>query len=118
MDEAGFGAMGDLVTKTLGLTPMMEFPGVAVFGMPNGTMLGLYEEGTPPPYGYNDGGIAFGFGVDDIEGASAELEARRGAPGRDRARRDGRAALRLPALPCPGRPGLPPQRAQVATGTF
>ena len=75
MDEAGFGAMRDLVTKTLGLTPMMEFHGVAVFGMPNGTMLELYEEGTPPPYGYNDGGIAFGFRVDDIEVASAELEA-------------------------------------------
>ena len=54
---------------------MMEFPGVAVFPMPDGTMRELYEEGTPPPYGYNDGGIAFGFRVDDIEVASVELEA-------------------------------------------
>jgi hypothetical protein len=75
MDKDGFAAMRGLVTETLGLTPSMEFPGVAVFPMPNGTMLELYEEGTPPPYGYNDGGIAFGFRVDDIEAASSELEA-------------------------------------------
>ena len=75
MDKDGFAAMRTLVTGTLGLTPMMEFPGVAVFAMPNGSMLELYEEGTPPPYGYNDGGIAFGFRVDDIGAASAELEA-------------------------------------------
>ena len=75
MDKDGFAAMRDLVTGTLGLTPMMELPGVAVFGMPNGSMLELYEEGTPPPYGYNDGGIAFGFRVDNIDAASAELDA-------------------------------------------
>ena len=74
MDKDGFAAMRTLVIDTLGLTPVMEFPGVAVFAMPNGSMLELYEEGTPPPYGYNDGGIAFGFRVDDIEAASAELE--------------------------------------------
>ncbi len=34
-----------------------------------------HQEGATPPYGYNDGGIAFGFRVDDIESASAELEA-------------------------------------------
>ena len=75
MDADGFAAMRTLVTETLGLSPLMEFPGVAVFAMPNGSMLELYEEGTTPPYGYNDGGVAFGFRVDDIEGASAELEA-------------------------------------------
>ena len=75
MEKDGFAAMRTLVTETLELTPMMEFPGVAVFAMPNGTLLELYEEGTTPPYGYNDGGIAFGFRVDDIEAASAELEA-------------------------------------------
>jgi len=74
MDKDGFAAMRTLVTETLGLAPLMEFPGVAVFAMPNGSMLELYEEGTPPPYGYNEGGIAFGFRVDDIEAASAELE--------------------------------------------
>ncbi len=75
MEKGGFPAMRTLVTETLGLAPTMEFPGVAVFGMPNGTMLELYDEGTTPPYGYNDGGIAFGFRVDDVEAASAELEA-------------------------------------------
>ena len=73
MDKDGFAAMRTLVTETLGLAPVMEFPGVAVFAMPNGSMLELYEEGTPPPYGYNDGGIAFGFRVADIEAASADL---------------------------------------------
>ena len=75
MDKDGFASMRTMVTETLGLSPVMEFPGAAVFAMPNGSMLELYEEGTPPPYGYNDGGIAFGFRVDDIEAASAELEA-------------------------------------------
>ncbi len=74
MDKDGFAAMRTLVTETLGLAPMMQFPGVAVFPMPDGTMLELYEEGTPPPYGYNHGGMAFCFRVDDIAAASAELE--------------------------------------------
>jgi hypothetical protein len=76
MDADRFASMRTLVIETLGLSPMMEFPGVAVFAMPNGSMLELYEKGSEmvPPYGYNDGGIAFGFRVDDIEAASAELE--------------------------------------------
>ncbi len=73
MEKDGFPTMRTLVTETLGLAPTMEFPGVAVFGLPNGTMLELYDEGTTPPYGYDDGGIAFGFRVDDVEAASAEL---------------------------------------------
>ena len=36
----------------------MQLPGAAVSAMPNGSMLALHEEGTTPPYGYNDGGIA------------------------------------------------------------
>jgi catechol 2,3-dioxygenase-like lactoylglutathione lyase family enzyme len=74
-DAEGFASMRKLVTETLGLAPAMEFPGVAVFAMPDGTLLELYTQGTEPPYGYNDGGIAFGFRVDDIEAASGELEA-------------------------------------------
>ena len=74
MDKDGFAAMHTPVTQTLGLAPTMELPGVAVYPIPGGTILELYEEGTPPRYGYNDGGIAFGFRVDDIEAASAELE--------------------------------------------
>jgi predicted enzyme related to lactoylglutathione lyase len=55
----------------------MELPGVVVFATPDGSILEFYEKGSEmvPPYGYNDGGIAFGFRVDDIEAASAELEA-------------------------------------------
>jgi hypothetical protein len=75
LDAEGFASMRTFVTHTLGLTPQMELPGVAVFGMPNGTILELYEQGSEPAYGYNDGGIAFGFRVDDIDAASAELEA-------------------------------------------
>ena len=75
MDKDGFAAMRTLVTEALGLSPLMEMPGVAVFAVPNGSMLELYEEGIPPPYGYNHGGIAFGSRVDDIDAASAELEA-------------------------------------------
>ena len=77
MEHDEFAAMRELATGPLGLTALMELPGVAVFAMPNGSMLELYEQGSEmvPPYGYNDGGIAFGFRVDDIEAASAAVEA-------------------------------------------
>jgi hypothetical protein len=77
VDEASFDSMRTLTIETLGLSPMMEFPGVAVFAMPNGSIFELYEQGSEmvPPYGYNEGGIAFGFRVDDIEAASEQLEA-------------------------------------------
>jgi hypothetical protein len=76
-DADGFASMRTLITDGLGLAAQMEGPGFAMFAMPNGTMLELYEHSSEflPPYGYNDGGIAFGFRVDDIEAASAELEA-------------------------------------------
>ena len=70
-----FDSMRTLATETMGLSPMMEFPGVAVFGLPDGTLYELYTKGTEPPFGYNDDGIAFGLRVDDIEAASSELEA-------------------------------------------
>ena len=38
--EDKFDAMKSLAIDTMGLTPMMEFPGVAVFVFPDGT---LYE---------------------------------------------------------------------------
>ncbi len=77
MEKDGFDAMRELFTGAFGLTPMMELPGVVVFATPDGSILEFYEEGSEmvPPYGYNDGGIAFGFRVDDIEAASSELEA-------------------------------------------
>ena len=74
-DEDAFAAMHTLVTDTFGVAPMMEFPGVAVFALPDGTLYELYTKETQPPFGYNDGGIAFGFRVDDIEAASAAVEA-------------------------------------------
>ena len=73
--EDKFDSMRALATDTMGLTPMMEFPGVAVFALPDGTLYELYTKGTEPPFGYNDDGVAFGFRVDDIEVASTELEA-------------------------------------------
>ena len=75
MDEDTFEAMRKLVTDTFGVAPLMEMPGVAVFGLPDGTLYELYTKETQPPFGYNDGGIAFGFRVDDIEAASAAVEA-------------------------------------------
>ena len=76
-DEAGCASMRALITGALGLAAKIEGPGFAMFQMPNGTMLELYEHSSEflPPYGYNDGGIAFGFRVDDIEAAAAELQA-------------------------------------------
>ena len=73
--EDKFEAMKSLAIDTMGLTPMMEFPGVAVFPLPDGTLYELYTKGTEPPFGYNDDGVAYGFRVDDIEAASTELEA-------------------------------------------
>ena len=74
-DETKFAAMKKLATETLGLSIMMEMPGVTVFSMPNGTILELYLPQALPPFGYNEGGVAFGFRVDDIEAASRAVEA-------------------------------------------
>ena len=74
MEPDKFGSMRKLVTETMGLTPMMEFPGVAVFLLPDGTLFELYTKGTEPEYGYNDDGVAFGFRVEDIDAASSALE--------------------------------------------
>jgi predicted enzyme related to lactoylglutathione lyase len=74
LDEQSFAASKQLYINTFGLTPMLEMDGVAVFQFPNGSLLELYLPSTVPPYGYNDS-LAFGFRVDDIEQASAEIEA-------------------------------------------
>jgi predicted enzyme related to lactoylglutathione lyase len=75
MEEDRFESMRKLVTDTFRVAPLMEMPGVAVFALPDGTLYELYTKETQPPFGYNDGGIAFGFRVDDIEAASAAVEA-------------------------------------------
>ncbi len=74
LEESAFAASKKLYTETFGLTPLMEMEGVAVFQMQNGSLLELYLPTTVPPYGYN-GSLAFGFRVEDIELASAEIEA-------------------------------------------
>ena len=48
-----------------------------MFGMPNGSIIDLFTPEAASetcPWGLNDG-VVFGFRVDDIEGASQELEA-------------------------------------------
>ena len=75
MEEDTFESMRKLVTDTFGVAPLIEMPGVAVFALPDGTLYELYTKETQPAFGYNDGGIAFGFRVDDIDAASAAVEA-------------------------------------------
>ena len=49
---------------------------MALFIMPNGTMLELNEpQAASAEYGFNEGGVVFGFRVDDVEAASAAVEA-------------------------------------------
>ena len=63
------------MTETFGLAPEMEAEGMILFIMPNGTMLELNEpKAASADYGINNG-LVFGFRVDDIETASAAVEA-------------------------------------------
>ena len=73
LEPEPFAATKALMTETFGLAPAMEMEGVAVFNLPNGTLLELYAPQAVPDYGYN-GAISFGFRVDDIEAASAAIE--------------------------------------------
>ena len=70
-----FTSIKKLCGEVFGLTPMIEQDGWTMFAMPNGTVLDLFEPDSDmvPTYGLNDG-IVFGFRVDDIEAASAELQ--------------------------------------------
>ena len=74
LDPEPFAATKALITETFGLAPAMEAEGMVLFIMPNGTMLELNAPQAVPDYGFNDG-VAFGFRVDDIEAASAAVEA-------------------------------------------
>ena len=76
LESNQFTAMGELCREVLGLGPVIERDGWTMFAMPNGTMLDLFEpdSGMVPAYGLNDG-IVFGFRVDDIEAAVADLQA-------------------------------------------
>ncbi len=53
----------------------MVAAGYTLFMLPNGTMLDLFAPQAVPDYGFNDGGVIFGFRVYDIEAASAAVEA-------------------------------------------
>ncbi|MFF8367406.1 VOC family protein [Streptomyces lydicus] len=57
-----------------GLPATVEHPGFAQFPQAGGGVLEVFADRNTPPYGFN-GGVAFGFRVDDIEAASAELAA-------------------------------------------
>jgi predicted enzyme related to lactoylglutathione lyase len=70
-----FGPTKKLLIEVFGLRPAIDTDGWTTFRMSNGTILDLYAPGAIPAYGFNDGGIVFGFRVDDIEAASEELAA-------------------------------------------
>src|SRR5215216_2342087 len=70
-----FAATKALMTETFGLAPEVEAEGMVLFTMPNGTMLELNEpQAASAEYGFNEGGLVFGFRVDDVEAASAAVE--------------------------------------------
>jgi predicted enzyme related to lactoylglutathione lyase len=70
-----FDATKKLLIEVFGLRPAIEEDDYTTFPMSNGTILELYAPEAIPAYGFNDGGIVFGFRVDDIEAASDELAA-------------------------------------------
>jgi hypothetical protein len=75
LDPEPFAATKALMTETFGLAPEVEAGGMVLFTMPNGTMLELNEpQAASADYGSNDG-LVFGFRVDDVEAASAAVEA-------------------------------------------
>jgi predicted enzyme related to lactoylglutathione lyase len=74
LESEPFAATKALMTETFGLAPAMEAEGYVLFIMPNGTMLDLYAPRAVPDYGFNDG-LIYGFRVDDVEAASAAVEA-------------------------------------------
>ncbi len=72
LDPEPFAATKALMTETFGLAPEVEDEGMVLFIMPNGTMLELNEpQAASADYGFNEGGLVFGFRVDDVEAASA-----------------------------------------------
>ena len=70
-----FSATKKLLIEVFGLRPAIEEDDYTTFPMSNGTILELYAPEAIPAYGFNDGGIVFGFRVEDIEAASEELAA-------------------------------------------
>ena len=108
-----FASTKALMTETFGLAPAMEAEGVVLFIMPNGTMLELHAPQALPDYGFNEGGVVFGFRVDDVEAARPRSRRRAASYSPDHPR-GGDGGVRLPTLPRSGRPRLRPKRAEVA----
>jgi predicted enzyme related to lactoylglutathione lyase len=68
-----FGPTKKLLMDVFGLRPAIEEDDYTMFSMSNDTILELYSPEAIPAYGFNEGGIVFGFRVEDIEAASEEL---------------------------------------------
>jgi hypothetical protein len=68
-----FGPTKKLLIEVFGLRPAIEEDDYTRFPMSNGTILELYAPEAIPAYGFNEGGMVFGFRVEDIEAASEEL---------------------------------------------
>jgi predicted enzyme related to lactoylglutathione lyase len=68
-----FGPTKKVLIEVFGLSPAIEEDDYTTFPMSNGTILELYAPEAIPAYGFNEGGIVFGFRVEDIEAASEEL---------------------------------------------
>ena len=68
-----FGPTKKLLIEGFGLRPAIEEDGYTRFPMSNGTILELYAPEAIPSYGFNEGGMVFGFRVEDIEAASDQL---------------------------------------------
>ena len=62
-----------VLMEVFGLKPAIDTDDYTRFPMSNDTILELYAPEAIPAYGFNEGGIAFGFRVEDIEAASEEL---------------------------------------------
>jgi hypothetical protein len=67
------GPTKKVLMEVFGLRPAIEEDGYTRFPMSNGTILELYAPEAIPAYGFNEGGMVFGFRVEDIGAASEEL---------------------------------------------
>ncbi len=73
-DEETYGATRAFFGALLGVAPSWEADGFTAFHTRDGASLELLAPAHVPDYGLN-GGVAFGFLVDDVEEASAAVVA-------------------------------------------
>jgi predicted enzyme related to lactoylglutathione lyase len=74
-DEVAFDRTAEFFEKAFGLAPDVAFPGFAAFSIGRGQVFEIYGPTNVPDYGLNADGVIFGFRVEDIEAASAEVKA-------------------------------------------